>query len=281
VVTLMHGSLRLHIVALLSWGALWLSLPGICRAQYTLPYDRDTTRTKDTTETADTTTIKSSAPRESDAVEEQAAKPAENPEKIAVEQAITWLRRLLYRGKLDVSVIGAYAQYQVTAWGENVGSFGPVEGRLTISYLGTSPFMGKNAEWLQAAFQAVEEEPIIVEFDLLLPSVPRVADVYRALYRVNRGETKALELNLPPNQIDYDREDRPAAETTEELKLYAGTFVCERFRGAGTEGAGVVIYRSDNVKPMNVVRLGYGDEGLTYTGGGNDAEPRFVVPSPR
>jgi hypothetical protein len=268
----MNGSLCKHIVALLGWGVL-LSLPGVCGAQYTLPYERDTMRTKDTTEIADTTR----APQET---EEQVAKPPANAEKTVVELATMWLRRLLYRGKLDVSVIGAYAQYQVTAWGENVGSFGTVEDRMTISYLGTSPFMGKKAEWLQAAFQTVEEEPKLVEFDLLLGNAPHIADVYRALYRVNRGETKSLDLNLP-NQIDYDREDRPAAETTEELKLYSGTFVCERFRGAGTEGAEVVIYRSDAVKPLCVVRLGYGSEGLTYTGGGNDAEPRFVVPSPR
>jgi hypothetical protein len=275
----MSGSLRIHIIALLGWGII-LSLSGICRAQYTLPYDRDTTRTKDTTEIADTTRQQSDTTRAAQESEEPAAKPPANAEKAVVDLATTWLRRLLYRGKLDVSVIGAYAQYQVTAWGENVGSSGPVEDRLTISYLGTSPFMGKNAEWLQAAFQTVEEEPKLVEFDLLLPSAPHVADIYRALYRVNRGETKALDLSLP-NQIDYDREDRPAAETAEALKLYSGTYLCEIFRGAGADGAAVVIYRSDNVKPLCVVRLGYGSEGLTYTGGGDDAEPRFVVPSPR
>ena len=280
----MNRLLSFRSVALIGWGVLWLLTAQVCRAQYELPDNRDTTIAKDTTGAVDTSRTPPDTTRAPEESEEQAARPFMTPEKAVIERATTWLRRMLYRGKLDATVIGAYAQYQITAWSENVGSYGPVEARMTISYLGTSQFLGKNAEWLQAAYQTVEEEAKLVEFDLLLPSAPHVVEIYRVIYRVNRGEMHSLDLNLPPDKIDYDRNDRPESETTEELNLYSGKYVCEKLRGAGVDGADVVIYRSDKVKPLCIVRLGYGGEGMTYTGGGNDAVARFNIappPSPR
>ncbi len=40
------------------------------------------------------------------------------------------------------------------------------------------------------------------------------------------------------------------------------------------------MYRNADVKPLGLVRLGYGDQALTLTDHGSDARPRFYVPPP-
>ncbi|HEY3294895.1 MAG TPA: hypothetical protein VGL38_05620 [bacterium] len=202
------------------------------------------------------------------------------PNSGAVALANLWLRRLLYRGHLNATEIGAYAQYQLTPWDEKVGSYGAVEARLTVYYLGSSEWMGRDAEWLQAVFQTVEGEPTTVEYDLIVPSAGDIKTVHRALYRVDGGELKALSFALPNNELDYDAADKPTEEGQDQLKLYSGTFAVSKFRGSGTDGATVMCYRSSTVPPLDVVRLGYGDAGLTLTGTGSDAAPRLDVPAP-
>jgi hypothetical protein len=127
----------------------------------------------------------------------------------------------------------------------------------------------------------MEGEPQLVEFDLTVPLGLVVREVYQAYYRVNRGVIRSISIGAPPGEIDFDSGDRPAAEGAEEVRLYSGTYQTEKFRGTGEGGLGVVIYRSQSVPPLSVVRLGYGDEGLTYTGGGGDAAARFVPPGGR
>jgi hypothetical protein len=41
-----------------------------------------------------------------------------------------------------------------------------------------------------------------------------------------------------------------------------------------------MMYRDGDVKPLGLVRLGYGDEALTLIDHGSDARPRFYVPPP-
>jgi len=205
---------------------------------------------------------------------------SEAPNSGIVPTANMWLRRLLYRGTLDASEIGAYAQYQITPWDEKVGSYGAVEARLTVYYLGTSEWMGRDAEWLQAVYQTVEGEPTTVEYDLIVPSASPIKTIHRALYRVDGGETKSVNLGMSADQLDYDAADKPAEEGTEQIKLYSGTFTVDKLRGSGTDGSNVVMYRSKTVPPLDMVRLGYGDMGLTLTGTGSDAAPRWDVPPP-
>jgi hypothetical protein len=199
-------------------------------------------------------------------------------EKEWVETAQKWVKRLLFRGELDSKVIGAYAQYQLTSWSEAGGSFGPIHARVTVAYLGSTRWQDKNAEWLQTVFQTLEGEPMLVEFDMTVPTGVMVHEVYQAYYRVNRGVIRSISIGAAPSEVDFDSGDRPAAEGTEEVKLYSGTYQTEKFRGSGEGGLEVVIYRSASAPPLGVVRLGYGDEGLTYTGGGNDAVARFIPP---
>lgn len=220
-------------------------------------------------------------PGESAPEESLLVKKPQMSEKESVEIAQRWVKRLLFRGELDSKVIGAYAQYQLTSWSEAGGSFGPIHARVTVAYLGSVRWQDKSAEWLQAVFQTMEGEPVLVEFDLTVPSGMNVREVYQAFYRVNRGVIRSISIGAPPGEIDFDSGDRPAAEGAEEVRLYSGTYQAEKFRGSGEGGLEVVIYRSASVRPLGIVRLGYGDEGLTYTGGGNDAAARFVPPGVR
>ena len=198
----------------------------------------------------------------------------------AVKRANTWLRRLLYRGVLDVTHIGAYAEYQLTSWSESTGSYGPVDARLTVSYLGSTRWLGADAEWLQAVYRAVDEEAVVIEYDVIVPSSSTIDDIHRVVYRVDRGEIKAADFSISASEVDYDRSDRPVSEGAEALKLYTGTYLTEKLRGSGTDGAEVVIYRVADLPPLGIVRLGYGEEGLTFVAGGDDAVPRMNVPPP-
>jgi hypothetical protein len=197
-----------------------------------------------------------------------------------VAQANTWLKRLLFRGKLDATEIGAYAQYQLTEWGEKVGSYGNVQARLTIYYLGSSEWQGRDAEWLQAVFQTVEGEPTTVEYDLIVPSASEIKQVYRTFYRVDGGELQSITLGTGGDQPDFDAADQPTDEGTDRIRLYSGAYDVEKSRGTAINGGQVVLYHSKSVLPLGLVRLGYGDEALTLIGTGSDAAARFDAPPP-
>jgi hypothetical protein len=246
---------------------------------------RDSTSAQDTVTQFDRSGPDSTVVRDSTATKikpaeemEQEPEAAPRTEQSIVDDAITWVRRLLFRGAFDATQIGAYASYQLTAWSEATGSSGPIQARVSVMYLGSMTWLGKRAEWLQASYQTVEDEPALIEFDFLVPPGVRIQEIYRALYRMNRGPLKAAVLDMPANQLDYDRTDHAEAIGEETVKLYSGTFTCEKMRGAGSDGADVVFYRAPNVPPLSIVRLGYGELGLTYTGGGIDATPRFDSP---
>ena len=100
------------------------------------------------------------------------------------------------------------------------------------------------------------------------------------LYRVDRGEVKSSNFSLPESVVDYDRLDEPVQEGLEDLEFYSGIFQTEVYRGSGTAGADVYIYRADKMPPLSIVALGYGEEGLTFTNSGTEASPRFYVPPP-
>ena len=256
-------------------------------AQYILPYDTlnkaaadsDTVTTTDTIEAKIFELESAEEPLDTSYVRPQ-PKLGKEPYAAQLQLANSWVRRLLFRGWLDTSHIGAFARYQLTAWSQGIGSYGPIEARITAYYLGQTEWMGNDAEWLQFAVQTMDEEPILIEYDLIVPSKQKVDEIYRALYRVDRDEVKAVDLNLPENVLDYDKSDQPSEEGLEDLEFYSGIFETEVFHGSGTNGADVYIYRADKMPPFGIVVLGYGDEGLTFTSSGNDASPRFYVPPP-
>jgi hypothetical protein len=246
----------------------------VARAQYILP--------QDTMQKAAEDSVAAPPPHEESTAEDSVeAAPAKISETALTAMAQTWVRRLLYRGALETKVVGAYAQYQLTAWSEISGSFGPVEARVTVSYLGSTKYKEKNAEWLQAIFQTMESEPQLVEFDLTVPAVPELRTVYQVYYRLNKGLIRETSFSLPEGAVDPDSSDRPVSEGADQVKLYAGTYEAEKYRGTGEGGVEVVIYRSPEVPPLGTVRLGYGDQGLTLTGSGDDAAPRFLPPGSR
>ncbi|MBU0509775.1 hypothetical protein KKH27_13195 [bacterium] len=207
------------------------------------------------------------------------AVPAPPPESV-LEQANKWLRRLLFRSQVDATYIGAYAQYQLTDWTEGVGSHGPVLARLSVYYLGPTEWLGENAEWLQAVYRTMDAEPTTIEYDLTIPATAKVEKVFRALYRVDHGPTHSTSLAVPDGQLDYDVADRMLPIGQEEIRLYSGTYSARKLRGSGFHGSPVVAYTSDDLPPLGIVVLGYGEQGLIYVGGGKDAEPQFAVPPP-
>jgi hypothetical protein len=270
----------------------WLPL----HAQYVLPQDKpkprpkaapvDTTKADTTKPQADTTKPvkqledEETSP-ESNAPETEAPAPtAANEATALLADANKWVRRLLFRGTLDATTIGAYARYQITDWTDGVGSVGPVLGRVTIYYLGSSVWEGKDAEWLQAMYESQGDVSGMVEYDLLVPSTSDIKDIYRALYRIDQGELHATTLGAGPNELDYDKADKPEPEGAVDIKLYSGSYQTEKFHGSGFDGANVEIYRTATIPPMGIVRLVYGDQALTYMAGGNDAAPRFDTPPP-
>ncbi|MBI5059747.1 hypothetical protein HZB60_08210 [candidate division KSB1 bacterium] len=200
--------------------------------------------------------------------------------RIALEKAQKWVRRLFYRGWLNPTVIGGFSTYQLTFWGEGTGSYGPVDAKLTVQYLGPTEWMGKDAEWLQAAYYTMESDPELIEFDLIVPARQKITEVYRALYRIDRGELQAMTFGLPAGQIDMDAVDRPLEAGQKSVKVYAGTFDCATYRGTGDVGAEVIVSRSSDVMPLEIVVLGYGDEGLTFSANGANVTPRFKSPPP-
>jgi hypothetical protein len=205
---------------------------------------------------------------------------ASNAEQLAVQTAVTWVHRLLFRGWLNPTVIGGFATYQLTSWGEGSGSYGPVDGKLTIHYLGSAEWNGKDAEWLQAAFYTMQSDPELIEFDLIVPANQRVTEVYRALYRVDRGELRPITFAPASGAGDVDASDRPVEMGAKSVHIYAGDFECKVYRGNGNIGSDVLVYRDEDISPLEVVVLGYGDEGLTFSATGSEVTPRFSSPPP-
>ena len=265
---------------------LGLSAPP-SHAQYILPYDTlkrppDTSEVgKDTTVVTDTVEVSpEEAPLDTNYVKPRPSKTPAEPHAADISNATLWVRRMLFRGWLDTSHIGAYARYQLTSWSPGIGSYGPVEARVTIYYLGPTTWLGKDAEWLQAAAETMGDEPLLIEYDLIVPPKPKIDGVYRVLYRVDRGDVKTGNFGLPENMLDYDRLDEPQEEGLEDLEFYSGIYQTQVYHGSGTDGSVVYIFRADKMPPLGIVVLGYGDEGLTFQSAGSDASPRFYVPPP-
>ena len=243
-------------------------------AQYILP--------QDTIQQIEEDTAAVPPPRGESTLEDSIeAAPPQITEKDLANMAQTWVKRLLFRGTLETKVIGAYARYQLTAWSEISGSFGPVEARVTVSYLGSTQHAGKKAEWLQAIFQTVESDPQLVEFDLTVPATPNVREVYQAFHRINNGAIREISFSSPDGTVDPDSSDHPVSEGVEQVRLFVGSYESEKFHGVGSGGVDVVVYRSAEIPPVSIIRLGYGNQGLTYTGGDMDAVPRFLPPGVR
>jgi hypothetical protein len=201
-------------------------------------------------------------------------------EQRAVANAQDWVHLLLFRGWLNPTLIGGYATYQLTAWGEGTGSYGPVDGKLTIQYLGSTEWLGHDAEWLQAAYYTMESEPELIEFDLIVPAMQRITEVYRAYCRIDRGDLQPVSFAVTAGQTDLEASDVLVESGPKSVRIYAGSFDCTAYRGTGEVGADVIVYRSASVSPLEVVVLGYGDEGLTYSSGGAEVTPRFKSPPP-
>lgn len=282
----LHHFLRTHWHLCL----LALCLTGLAFAQYEEETPPDSTVVADSS-LADSADAKVDGSDNSDAdtatprrkryeSEETAAAPDTSIEQRAIRTAQLWLRRLLYRGWINPTIIGAYSTYQLTDWSEATGSYGAVEGKLTIHYLGPTEWVGKDAESFQAAFQSMDEENNLIEFDLILPANQKITESYRTLMRVNRAELRVSSLALPASQIDFDVLDRPVEDGARSLKLYAGTFETTVYRGSGDDGSAVVIYRAKNIAPIEVAALGFGEQALTFASTGSNVVPRFKVPPP-
>jgi hypothetical protein len=289
---------RISLLAILIGLILILSVPSL--AQFDPQYDQGQTIIRDTTKFVPDTTDVMAADSDSvkvdsaktDTLNGEAVEPVEQEnvlpsnagqsgEDALYNEAFTWLKRLLFRGSFDARNIGAYARYQLTAWNEALGSNGPILGRIGIYYLGSSEWMGRDAEWLQAVYDAAGQEPSRVEFDLIVPTASPIREIYRIIYRIDEGEMKTTSLPAAKQEeLDYESADRPESEGPDDIKLYSGTYETEKFRGVGANGAVVVINRSKTVPPLGIVRLGYGDFGLTLIDKGLDAAARFDVPPP-
>jgi hypothetical protein len=227
----------------------------------------------------DTTKAAKPAPKKGGLTTPEEETSTVSPDQV-VKQANQWLKRMLFRGSFDASHIGAYASYQLTAWSDGTGSYGPVEARLTIYYLGSSVWETKDAEWLQAVYTVMDEEPMTIEYDFIVPAGSEIKDVYRVLYRIDGGEMRSASFAANPNSPDVDAADKPVSDGAEDIKLYTGSYQTEKFHGIGDNGTDVLVYRSNAVPPLDIVRLGYGDEALTLTSVGDDAAPRFDTPPP-
>jgi hypothetical protein len=250
-------------------------------AQYILPHDTLNQAKEDSTAKGDSTAhpaAKKPAEQTEDPVAEA---PPRMTDKQLLDMAGRWIQRMLYRGALDTKVIGAHATYQLTAWSEAGGSYGPVEARITVSYLGTISHQGKEAEWLQAIYQTMNDEQAVVEFDLTVAAAPDIKEIQRVFYRVDGGSVLPVSFSELYGAQNADSVDHAVDEGPDQVRLYAGTFEADKFRGVGDNGSDVVIYRAANVPPLGIVRMGYGDQGLTYISGGNNAAARFLPPGTR
>ncbi len=198
----------------------------------------------------------------------------------SVELAKTWVRRMLVRGWVNPTHIGSWSTYSLTDWSEATGSYGPVEAKLTFHYLGPAEWMRHEAESFQAAFEVMDIDHTMIEFDLLVPATPKVSEIYRALMRVDRGDLTSVTLAPPAGVLDYDGMDKPTTGGPRHIKIYSGEYDAEIFRGSGVDGAEVVIYRTAAVLPLEILVLGYGDVGMTFSSSGNTITPRFKATLP-
>lgn len=204
-----------------------------------------------------------------------------DPDRLLKEQALLWVRRLIYRGFLDNGTTGTSATYALTEWNEISGPYGPAIAHVTVVYLGAITWLGKPAEWFQATFKSFENERPSVDFDLVVAgNGDRIGEAYRALWRLNKEELSAALFNVQSGQFDFDRDDQPRPGEQTVLKLYVGEFPVTKYIGAGSDGAKVIAYRASDVPPLGLVRLGYGNMSLNLRDRGFDVEPKLQVPLP-
>ncbi|MCB9367009.1 MAG: hypothetical protein H6506_02520 [Calditrichaeota bacterium] len=203
-----------------------------------------------------------------------------DPQTMLVAKALIWARRLLYRGFLEDSETGTNAVYALTEWKEISGPFGPVMAHLSVTYLGRVNWLGKNAAWLQMTYRSLETDRPSVDLDLVVEPGEKVGEVYRALWRVNKGSFSSIAFKPPADEFDFDLQDRPKPGEDSELKLFSGSYDVTPYSGSGGNGAKVIAYRSDEVPPLSLVRLGYGGFSLNLRDQASDVEPKFEVPLP-
>ncbi len=207
--------------------------------------------------------------------------PSESDRTFAMKRdALTWVRRLIYRGFLDDQTTGTSATYALTEWSETSGPFGPVLAHVTIAYLGSVSWLGKPSAWFQATYKSFDEGRPSVDFDIVLAANDGLGEVYRALWRANKDPLEACGFVLPPGQLDYEREDKPRPGDETVLKLFSGEFPVTKYNGSGADGAKVIAYRGSDVPPLGIVRLGYGGYSLNLRDRANDVEPKLQVPLP-
>ncbi|MCC6476627.1 hypothetical protein IT157_06165 [bacterium] len=222
------------------------------------------------------------APADSPRVEKPATPPSPPTDPIPQlkADALKWVRRLIYRGFLDEASTRVSATYALTDWTETSGPNGPVKAHLSIAYLGSVSWLGQPAAWLQASFRSFDEDRPTVDFDIVIESGDKFGEAYRVLTRVNREEFTAASFTLAQGQFDYEREDAPRSGEATQLKLFSGSYPVTPYRGSGADGAKVIAYRTDDIPPLNIVRLAYGNECLSLRDRGVDVEPKFEVPLP-
>jgi hypothetical protein len=249
--------------------ALLLALCSVASAQYPVSLP---TKTEDSLKTdsvaTDTTTLAAPKPSEFEQMSELKA------------NALKWVRRLVYRGFIDDQLTGTSATYALTEWKEASGPAGPVLAYVTVVYLGAVSWLGQPSTWIQATYKSLDVDRPSVDFDLVLAGRENLGEAYRALWRVNKEELKSFSFGVRPGEFDYDREDKPTPGKELTLKLYAGDFSVTEYRGSGADGEKVVAYRADEVPPLSLVRLGYGNMSLNLRDRATDVEPRLQVPLP-
>ncbi len=209
--------------------------------------------------------------------------PAQSESEMASElkkQALTWVRRLIYRGFLDDQVTGTSATYALTEWSESSGPHGPVLAHVSVVYLGSVSWLGKPSTWFQATYKSLDGDRPSVDFDLVLAGRDQLGEAYRALWRVNKEELTAFSFEVPSSEFDSDRDDKPRSGDQTTLKLYSGDFPVTLYRGSGTDGAKVIAYRTKDVPPLSLVRLSYGNMSLNLRDRASDVEPKLQVPLP-
>lgn len=196
------------------------------------------------------------------------------------KEALTWVRRLIYRGFLDDETTGTSATYALTEWSETAGPYGPVLAHLTVIYLGSVSWLGKSSAWFQATYKSFDDDRPAVDFDLVLAAGDGLGEPYRALWRVNKEPLETCNFLPQQGQFDADRQDEPRAGEETVLKLFSGEFPVTKYNGSGADGAKVVAYRGSDVPPLQIVRLGYGNYSLNLRSRANDVEPKLQVPLP-
>lgn len=253
---------------------LQLALCTLALAQYSYTGKPQTAETDTlTTDSLSADTVKSEKP----AVFE----PSESDKLSELrKQALTWVRRLVYRGFLDDETTGTSATYALTEWSESSGPHGPVLAHITVIYLGSVSWLGKPSAWFQATYKSFDDDRPTVDFDLVLSAGTGLGEAYRSLWRVNKEELSNCNFAVAPGQFDYDRDDSPKSGDETVLKLYSGEFPVTKYIGSGAEGLKVVIYRGSDVPPLGIVRLGYGGYSLNLRDRANDVEPKLQVPLP-